>query len=87
MVFGFAAILNVTAPSPVPDAGNTDEIQSTLSVAVQMQPVPADLMVTFPLLAVGGRIMFAEVSVKLQGTPACVTTNGWPPIKAVAALD
>ena len=72
---------------PLPDAPALIVIQPTLLVAVQLQPVPA-VTVTVPVAAVDV-VRFDEVGaiVKVQGAPAWVTVNVWPPIVMVPVRD
>jgi hypothetical protein len=61
-------------------------IQASLLTAVQLQPVPA-VTVTVPVVA--DEVGFDDVGeiVKVQGTPACVTVNVWPPIVIVPVRE
>ena len=54
--------------------------QASLLVAVQLQPAPA-VTATLPVVATDD-VRFDDVGeiVKVQGAPACVTVNVWPPI-------
>jgi len=61
-------------------------IQASLLTAVQLQPAPA-VTVTVPVVA--DDVGFDDVGamVNVQGTPACVTVNVWPPIVIVPVRE
>jgi hypothetical protein len=67
-------------PLPLPLAPALIVSQASLLVAVQLQPVPA-VTVTLPVVATDD-VRFDDVGeiVNVQGAPACVTVNVWPPI-------
>ena len=58
-----------------------------LLVAVQLQPVPA-VTVTVPVVATDEvRLEDVGEMVNVQGAPACVTVNVWPPIVSVPVRE
>ena len=71
---------------PLPEAPAVTVIQASLLTAVQLQPVPA-VTVTVPVVA--AEVGFNEVGeiVNVQGAPACVTVNVWPPIVIVPVRE
>ena len=68
---------------PLPDAPALIVIHASLLAAVQLQPVPA-VTVTVPVAA-ADVVRFDDVGaiVNVQGAPAWVTVNVWPPIVIV----
>jgi hypothetical protein len=71
---------------PLPLAPAVTVIQASLLTAVQLQPVPA-VTVTVPVVAED--VGFTDVGeiVNVQGAPACVTVNVWPPIVMVPVRE
>jgi len=72
---------------PLPDAPALMVSQASLLAAVQLQPVPA-VTVTVPAVATDVvRFDEAGAIVNVQGAPAWVTVNVWPPIVMVPMRD
>ena len=68
----------MTTPTPLPLAPAVIVIHADVLVAVQAQPEPA-VTLTDPVPPVAGDDPDGDPSVKVQGVPACVTVNVWPP--------
>ena len=72
---------------PLPLAPPLIVIQASLLVAVQLQPVSA-VTVTEPVAATDDvRLDDVGEIVNVQGAPACVTVNVWPPIVIVPVRE
>jgi len=85
-VLPWAATLELQEPVPLPDAPAVTVIQASFLTAVQLQPVPS-VTVTVPVVA--AEVGFNDVGeiVNVQGAPACVTVNVWPPIVIVPVRE
>ena len=72
---------------PLPLAPALIVSHDALLVAVQLQPVPA-VTATLPVVA-ADVVRFDDVGeiVKVQGAPACVTVNVFPPIVIVPVRE
>ncbi len=78
----FAAMENATAPFPLPPVPDVMVIQEALLVAVHVQPASV-VTVLLPEVAAAPGVSDVGETVKVQGTPACVTVTVWPAMVSV----